>query len=223
MTGSSVMDPGSLADQPINNDRDLLSCHGAALLRAAAHAIEFGLEHGRAPKVSLGKLPAALRQNRATFVTLTRRNRLRGCVGTVSPCRPLIADATANGYAAEFRDPRFPSLTPKERDQISLSLTLLGREAELSFSDEADLLNQLVPRHDGLIIADQGKRAVFLPQVWKNLSDPAEFLRELKLKAGWDSEYWSSTLRAWRFSALSVYPRSAATTSVNVKEDADAV
>jgi hypothetical protein len=217
------MGPGSLADQPIRNDRELLRRHGAALLQAAGRAIEFGLEHGRAPKVSLGELPPELRQQRATFVTLTRDNRLRGCVGALSPRRPLIADATANGYAAAFRDPRFPALTRGEYDQTSLSLTLLGQASELSFADEADLLNQLVPQRDGLIIADQGKRAVFLPQVWRNLPDPAAFLRELKLKAGWTAEYWSPTLKAWRFSALSVYPRGTNTSSVNVKEDADAV
>ncbi len=217
------MDPGSLADQPINDDRELLRRHGAALLRAAGRAIEFGLEQGRAPKVSLGELPPELRQHRATFVTLTRRNRLRGCVGTVSPCRPLIADATANGYAAAFRDPRFPALTREEYNQTSVSLSLLSREAELSFADEADLLSQLVPQRDGLIIADQGKRAVFLPQVWNNLPDPAAFLRELKLKAGWTGEYWSPTFRAWRFSALSVQPRSVDIGPVNVQEDVDAV
>ncbi len=216
------MDPGSLADQPIRDDRDLLRRHGPALLRAAAQAIEFGLKHGRVPKVSLGKLPPELKQHRATFVTLTQRGRLRGCVGTVSPRRPLIADATANGYAAAFRDPRFPSLTSDEYDQTAVSLTLLGHESELSFVDEADLLSQLVAQRDGLVIADQGKRAVFLPQVWKNIPSPAEFLRELKLKAGWASEYWSPTLKAWRFSALSVYSRSAETSSVNVEEDADA-
>lgn len=212
-----------MADEQNIDDQQLLLRHGGALLAAAAQAIDFGLKHGRAPKISVDDVPQELQQHRATFVTLTLDNRLRGCVGTLSPRRPLIEDAAANGYAAAFRDPRFPALTLEENERVSLSVTLLGPETELSFADEAALLSQLIPQRDGLIIADQGKRAVFLPQVWKNLSDPTDFLGELKLKAGWTRDYWSPTLKAWRFSALTVRPSNVDTSSVKVTEDIDTV
>jgi AmmeMemoRadiSam system protein A len=210
-----------LVDGQNIDDRHLLLRHGGALLAAAAQAIEFGLKHGRAPKISVDGLSQELQQHRATFVTLTLNNRLRGCVGTLSPRQPLIADAAANGYAAAFRDPRFPGLMLNEYERVGLSITLLGPETELSFADEAALLDQLVPERDGLIIADQGNRAVFLPQVWKNLSDPTDFLVELKLKAGWTRDYWSPTLKAWRFSALTVRHGNEDASSVKVTEDID--
>ena len=165
-----------MVDRQNIDDRQLLLRHGGALLAAAAHAIDFGIKHRRAPKFSMGDVLQELQQHRMTFVTLTLRGHLRGCVGTLSPCRPLIEDAAANGYAAAFHDPRFPTLTPKENENTGISLALLGPKTKMSFADEADLLKQLVPRRDGLIIADHGKRAVFLPQVWKNLSDPTDFL-----------------------------------------------
>ena len=211
-----------MADDQHTEDQQLLLRHGGALIAAAAQAIDFGLKHGRAPKISVDDVPQELQQHRATFVTLTLDYRLRGCVGTLSPRRPLIEDAAANGYAAAFHDPRFPALTPKENERVSISVTLLGPETELSFADEAALLDQLVPLRDGLIIADQGKRAVFLPQVWKNLSDPTDFLVELKLKASWTRDYWSQTLKAWRFSALTVRPGNEDPSSVKVTEDIDA-
>jgi AmmeMemoRadiSam system protein A len=195
-----------LADEQNIDDRQLLLRHGGALLAAAAQAIEFALKHGRAPKISVDDVPRELQQHRATFVTLTLNNRLRGCVGTLSPRQPLIADTAANGYAAAFHDPRFPALMPSENERINLSVTLLGPETELSFTDEAALL---------------GKRAVFLPQVWKNLSDPADFLVELKLKAGWTRDHWSPTLKAWRFSALTVRRGKEDASSIEVTEDID--
>ncbi len=210
-----------MADEQDINDRQLLQRHGGALLAAAAQAIDFGLKHGRAPKISIDDVPRELQQHRATFVTLTLSNRLRGCVGTLTSRQPLIADTAANGYAAAFHDPRFPALMPSENERINLSVTLLGPETELSFADEAALLDQLVPERDGLIIADQGKRAVFLPQVWKNLSDPADFLVELKLKAGWTRDHWSPTLKAWRFSALTVRRGKDDASSIEVTEDID--
>ena len=212
-----------MADEQNTEDQQLLQRHGGALLAAAVQAIDFGLKHGRAAKISVDDVPQELQQHRATFVTLTLENRLRGCVGTLSPRRPLIEDAAANGYAAAFHDPRFPALTPKENERASLSVTLLGPETDLSFADEAALLDQLVPLRDGLIISDQGKRAVFLPQVWKNLSDPTVFLVELKLKAGWTRDYWSPTLKAWRFSALTVRPGNEDASLIKVTEDIDAV
>ena len=140
--------------------------------------------------------------------------------------RYIIAAPTVDRGCGSQRLCRgFPksALTPKENEKTSISLALLGPETEMSFADEADLLKQLVPRRDGLIIADHGKRAVFLPQVWKNVPDPTKFLGELKLKAGWANYYWSPRIKAWRFSVLSVGPSSTDMSSVKATEDLDAV
>ena len=45
----------------------------------------------------------------------------------------------------------------------------------------------------GLWIISQGfKRATFLPQVWKQLPSPSEFLNHLCMKAGLPADTWQS-------------------------------
>ncbi len=57
---------------------------------------------------------------------------------------------------------------------------------------------------DGLIIEDQGRRALFLPSVWEELADQRQFLMALKLKAGLRAEHFSPTFRAQRFRSIEV-------------------
>jgi len=64
---------------------------------------------------------------------------------------------------------------------------------------EADLLAQLRPGIDGLIITDGGMRALFLPSVWEQLPKPNDFLSHLKLKAGMSADHWSDSFQAQRF------------------------
>jgi AMMECR1 domain-containing protein len=69
----------------------------------------------------------------------------------------------------------------------------------MTFAGEADLLAQLRPDKDGLIIEQVGRRATFLPQVWETLPEPARFLAELKRKAGLPADSGDEGLRAWRY------------------------
>ena len=65
---------------------------------------------GKPPAPSLNHELPALSSWRATFVTLTESGRLRGCIGSLEPHRPLIEDVLANTTQAAFADPRFPPL-----------------------------------------------------------------------------------------------------------------
>ena len=51
-----------------------------------------------------------LAQAGATFVTLMRAGKLRGCIGSLEAVRPLGTDVAENARGAAFRDPRFPAL-----------------------------------------------------------------------------------------------------------------
>jgi AMMECR1 domain-containing protein len=78
-------------------------------------------------------------------------------------------------------------------------VSLLTPPAELLFSSEHDLINQLRPGIDGLIIAQGRHRATFLPSVWESLPEPADFLAQLKKKAGIPPSL--PVARAWRYTA----------------------
>jgi AmmeMemoRadiSam system protein B/AmmeMemoRadiSam system protein A len=125
-----------------------------------------------------------LRQAGATFVTLTRDGALRGCIGSLAAVRPLGGDVAENAIGAAFRDPRFPAMTADEWPSVRVEVSLLSAPKPLRFADENDLLAQLRPGEDGVILEADGRRATFLPQVWESFRDKRQFLRELARKAG---------------------------------------
>jgi AmmeMemoRadiSam system protein B/AmmeMemoRadiSam system protein A len=137
----------------------------------------------------------------ASFVTLRKHGELRGCIGSPQAWRPLAEDVADNARRAAFSDPRFPPLAEDELAEVHLSLSLLGAPEPMQFTGRADFLGKLRPRVDGLIIEDGDYRALFLPAVWEQLKDPEDFLSHLLNKAGLPPDYWSPTLKTWRFGA----------------------
>ena len=138
----------------------------------------------------------------ATFVTLTREGRLRGCIGSLAPSRPLGADVIANAGAAAFRDPRFAAMTNDEWAGTQTEVSLLSPAKPIRFSDEADLLDKIVPGEDGLILEAGGKRGTFLPQVWESLPDKGQFLTQLKLKTGLPADFRLARCRVLRYRVI---------------------
>ncbi|OOG27634.1 AMMECR1 domain-containing protein [Thioalkalivibrio denitrificans] len=169
------------------------------LLEVAEQSIWHGLNHERPLPVDPAAEPEALREKRASFVTLKRHGLLRGCIGAVEPVRPLVEDVVHNAYAAGFRDPRFPPLDEAELDGLELQISLLTPPEPMHFNSEAELIEQLRPGVDGLILKDGGHRGTFLPAVWASVPEPRAFLRELRIKAGLPPDGWSDTLQVERY------------------------
>lgn len=170
------------------------------LLDAARFGIRFGLEHGRAPRVQLGAgLSPAITARRACFVTLTLDGRLRGCIGSMAAHRPLLVDAVDNAWKAAFGDRRFQPLTAGEVERLEVSISILSTPVGMTFSDEADLVRQVRPDVDGLILQDGDRRGIFLPSVWTGIPKADAFVNQLKRKAGLPTGHWSDTLRVMRY------------------------
>ena len=142
---------------------------------------------------------AWLRQQAATFVTVTKDGALRGCVGSLAATRPVGEDVASNARAAAFGDPRFPKLTREEWPRCRVEVSLLSAPKPLMFGDEAELLALIRPGEDGLILESDGKRATFLPQVWEGLPDKRQFLGELVKKAGLPPETRLAGCKVWRY------------------------
>ena len=147
-----------------------------ALARAAI-ASEFGSPWPDLPR------PAWLEKQAATFVTLTRHEQLRGCIGSLEAHRSLYDDVTHNARAAAFGDPRFPPLSAEELPGTCIEISVLTAPQPLPFGEE-EALRHLRPGIDGVIFRSGGRCALFLPQVWEQLPEPHEFLAHLKRKAG---------------------------------------
>ena len=52
---------------------------------------------------------------------------------------------------------------------------MLSAPALLAFGDHADLIAQLRPGVDGLILACDGRRGTFLPQVWEQIPEAIRY------------------------------------------------
>jgi AmmeMemoRadiSam system protein A len=169
------------------------------LLDLALASIHHGLERHLPLPVRLDDYPEPLREPRATFVTLERSGQLRGCIGHLEAVQPLVQDVAENAWSAAFRDPRFAPLTAAELTGLELHISVLTPPRPLSFSSEADLLQQIRPGLDGLILEDGLARGTFLPAVWESLPRVEEFWRALKRKAGLPPEHWSPRLRVSRY------------------------
>lgn len=171
------------------------------LLELAKHSIVHGLQKGRPLKINPDDYPAELTELRATFVTLEINKQLRGCIGMLEAVRPLVEDIAENAFSAAFNDPRFPPLDASELDDLEIHLSILTPAEPVVFSSEQDLVSQLQPGIDGLILQEGHRRGTFLPSVWESLPEPRQFLRHLKQKAGLPPDYWSNNIRIYRYHA----------------------
>lgn len=169
------------------------------LLSLARESIRVRLLFNRDLRIDETAFSPALQQQAASFVTLTKKGKLRGCIGAIQATEPLVMDVVHHAMAAAFDDPRFPPLTLEEESDIHIEISVLSTPSPLSFGSEEELLTQLTPGKDGLIIEVGAHRSTFLPSVWETLPDKTDFLTHLKLKAGLTDNFWSDKLKAWRY------------------------
>ncbi len=182
-------------------DGSLNAAEQASLLEVVHTAIRHGVSTRTRHRPELEHLPPRLQHLAACFVTLHLHGVLRGCVGTLKARDPLALAAARAAYNAAFEDPRFSPLVERELQGLSAHVSVLSSAEPMSFVDEADLLSQLRPGIDGLILREGESSGTFLPSVWEQLPERAAFLQQLKRKAGLSANYWSNTLEVERYAA----------------------
>ena len=178
---------------------------GELLLGLARTSIAEGMGLAAAtPLPVTANLPATLLEPAASFVTLKRAGRLRGCRGLLEPIRPLAHDVWHNAWASAFDDPRFPPMAATELADLDIGISILSALEAVRARTEAELLGQVEPGRHGVVLALGARRATFLPQVWESLPEAGPFLAELKAKAGLPRDFWSVEMEAWRYTVQSV-------------------
>jgi AmmeMemoRadiSam system protein A len=169
------------------------------IIKSARQSIIEGFTHQRPCIPDPQNSPEPLLEKGACFVTLSLNQQLRGCIGSLEAHKPLAVDIANNAFAAAFSDPRFPPLNRYEVDHVDIEVSILSTQEAIDFKDEEDLLRQIQPGVDGLVIEDQGKRGTFLPTVWESLPEKKDFLNHLKLKAGLPENHWSDSIKVYRY------------------------
>lgn len=173
------------------------------LLSLARTSIEASLPTGERAPYDGPPLHSDLCRPGSSFVTLRVGDNLRGCCGTIEATRALHVDVWNNAYASAFADPRFPALTPEEWYGTGIEISVLSEPERCDVRREAELLEVLRPGIDGLILQAAARRSTFLPAVWEQLPDPRDFIRHLKLKAGWPADFWPSDMQVWLYTTES--------------------
>ncbi len=197
---SRVVGYGAFALEYAASARLADSDRSALLSACMAGLAAVARQGGRMPALSFdARLSPALSSMRGTFVTLTEGGRLRGCIGSPAPNRPLIEDAMANAVQAGCADPRFPRLSEAELDGLRLDVSILSHPRPVPATSEAVLAAALEPDRDGLNLGVGRKQALFLPSVWRQVANAREFVRHLMIKAGLDAASWPAGMEAERF------------------------
>ena len=151
------------------------------LLGIARRALEGYVREGKVPREAPeGKLGSP----GAAFVTLTKRGRLRGCIGYTEPVAPLFKVVQECAVAAATEDPRFPPVTAKEIPELHVEISVLTPLFPIRPEEV------VVGRH-GLLVTQGRMRGLLLPQVpveqgW----DRETFLDQTCGKAGLPPSAW---------------------------------
>ena len=172
-------------------------------LKLARQSILHGLQQGSALQVRTADYSNDLQQQAACFVTLHKDGQLRGCIGALEAYQPLINDIVEHAFSAAFQDPRFPALKEDEYKKLEIDISVLGKPVPMRFDSEEDLLQQIRPNVDGLILEFGYNRGTFLPSVWEQLPDKKEFLNHLKMKAGLPMHWWDNGAKISRYETFS--------------------
>ncbi len=175
---------------------------GEILLQIARHSIREELypETDSVQPDKINEKHDWLQQQAACFITLTKNDDLRGCIGTLDAYRPLYEDVRQNAKGAAFHDTRFSPLRAEEFDEIELEISLLSSMHAMTFDSEQNLLSQIRPGEDGIVFEYDYHRSTFLPQVWEQLPDARDFFSHLKQKAGLSLDFWSDRVKVYRYS-----------------------
>ncbi len=114
------------------------------LFKIARDSIAAYLKTGALPNVTTTE--KELLQPAAVFVTLTKDNCLRGCIGTTAAQLPLYQAVSQLAIAAAVEDNRFKPVTAGELKDIKIEISVLSPLTRIKNADEIE------PEHHGVVV-----------------------------------------------------------------------
>lgn len=112
------------------------------------------------------------------FVSIHKNGALRGCIGTIGPTKPYLAEEIIeNAISASTRDPRFSPITKDELFELEINVDVLGEIEPIESEDELDVVRY------GVIVNKGGRQGLLLPNL-DGVDTVEEQLSIAKRKAG---------------------------------------
>jgi len=191
------------------SDDDFSVEEGTMLINFARDNIEFFLRNDR--RIPIPNLIKEKFTNKyGAFITLNKYNvqgnPLRGCIGYIEPKYSLYDVIHKVSINSAIEDPRFPSVTYEEMDNIIIELSILTPPKLIEINDPKEYLDKIVIGRDGLIVEKGMRRGLLLPQVpidhdrnW----DIETFLSQTCVKAWLDGQAWKDlSTKVYSFQAI---------------------
>jgi AmmeMemoRadiSam system protein A len=174
---------------------DISAADQKLLFRVARESI---MAHLKGEKSVLPQVTSPiLNKPSGVFVTLQRHGSLRGCIGYLEACKPLLASVQEMAVAAAFGDPRFPPLREDEVADLDIEISVLSPMHQIKNIDEIQV------GRDGIYLERGGCRGLLLPQVATEYGwDRLTFLKQTCTKACLPQNAWEDpATRIFIFSA----------------------
>lgn len=131
--------------------------------------------------------------NSGIFVTLNKKENLRGCIGFPTPVKKLYQSLVDASIASATEDPRFPPVKYDELDEISFEVTVLTTPKEVKVTNPHEYPNKIKVGRDGLIVKWEFGSGLLLPQVPVEYGwNEEEFLNHTCEKAGAPFDCWKN-------------------------------
>jgi uncharacterized protein len=165
---------------------------GETIVKTARAAVTEYLMTGK--KINLHEdFKSKFSYNSGVFVTLNKKENLRGCIGFPTPVKKLYQSLVDAAIASATEDPRFPSVKYEELNEISFEVTILTPPEEVKVANPHEYLNKIKVGRDGLIVKWEFGSGLLLPQVPVEYGwNEEEFLNHTCEKAGAPSDCWKS-------------------------------
>ena len=163
---------------------------GQILVKTARLAVTEYLKEGK--KIELSKeIKSKFSYKSGVFVTLSKEENLRGCIGFPTPDRILYESLVDAAIASSTEDPRFSPVRYEELNEIIFEVTALTPPVEIKVKDPSEYPKMIKTGRDGLIVKWEFGAGLLLPQVPVEYGwNEEEFLGHACEKAGAPSNYW---------------------------------
>jgi len=165
---------------------------GVELVKIARKAVTELLENNL--KISEDVFNSKFNFTSGVFVTLNKQGSLRGCIGYPLPVKKLSEGLIDAAISAATHDTRFNPVTVNELDKIIFEVTVLTPPVEIKVEKSSEYLKEIKVGRDGLIIENENKSGLLLPQVPTEYGwNTKEFLEHVCQKAGLVKNAWKNS------------------------------
>ncbi len=159
------------------------------LVQLAKETVEKYIREGLTKSPPEG-LTTEMKERAGVFVSLKKKGKLRGCIGTFSPStRNVAEEIIQNAISSSTRDPRFPSLGKEELNEIDYSVDVLSEPERVKGPEELD------PKRYGVIVKKDWRKGLLLPDL-EGIDTVEEQISIARQKAG---IYPDEKVELWRF------------------------